>query len=101
MFVTTTADLTNEITDKEIKQIYKNYYGLSPFIKIDENLIPESSHVWGSNRCDISWEICGTRILLFSAIDNLLKGASGQAIQNMNIRFGFDETEGLRTWGDL
>jgi N-acetyl-gamma-glutamyl-phosphate reductase len=101
MFVTTTADLNNAVTDSKIEQIYQQYYGDSPFIKINRDLIPETSHLWGSNRCDISWEICGDRILIFSALDNLLKGASGQAVQNMNIRFGFDETESLRTWGDL
>jgi len=101
MFVTTTAELNHSITDDALGQIFSRYYGDSPFIKIDKDLIPETSHLWGSNRCDISWEICGDRILIFSAIDNLLKGASGQAIQNMNIRFGIDETEGLRTWGDL
>ena len=101
MIVTTTATLTKAVSDKEIGDIFDKYYGTDPFIKTDHSRIPESSTVWGSNRCDISWEICGNRILLFSAIDNLLKGASGQAIQNMNIRFGFEESEGLRTWGDL
>lgn len=101
MFVTTTAELNHSVSDSSIDKIYQKYYSDSPFIKISSNLIPETSHLWGSNRCDISWEICGDRILLFSAIDNLLKGASGQAVQNMNIRFGFKETEGLRTWGDL
>ncbi len=101
MFVTTTVDLSKKAEDSDINNIYLDYYGKSPFIKINNDRIPETSHLWGSNRCDISWEICGSRIILFSAIDNLLKGASGQAVQNMNIRFGFDEVEGLRTWGDL
>lgn len=101
MFVTTTAGMQKQCTDEKIRKIFHQYYGNSPFIKVDHNQIPETSHVWGSNRCDISWEICENRILIFSAIDNLLKGASGQAVQNMNIRFGFEETEGLRTWGDL
>jgi N-acetyl-gamma-glutamyl-phosphate reductase len=101
MIVTTTSGLLRNTTDREIEEIYSNYYGKSPFIKINKDQIPESSYVWGSNRCDISWEICDDRIILFSAIDNLIKGASGQAVQNMNIRFGFNETEGLRTWGDL
>ena len=101
MVVTTTAELQKEITDTEIAAIFKQYYGSEPFIKVTQERLPESSHVWGSNRCDINWQINDKRIILFSALDNLLKGASGQAIQNMNIRFGFDETEGLRTWGDL
>jgi len=100
MFVTTTA-YHRGLNADNLKSIYSDYYGNDPFIKINGDSIPETSHLWGSNRCDIGWEICDNRILLFSAIDNLMKGASGQAIQNMNIRFGFDETAGLRTWGDL
>ncbi|MBB6482501.1 N-acetyl-gamma-glutamyl-phosphate reductase [Spirochaeta isovalerica] len=100
MFVTTTA-YHNGLNHEQLKNVYSEYYGKDPFIKINGSSIPETSHLWGSNRCDIGWEICDDRVLLFSAIDNLMKGASGQAIQNMNIRFGFDETTGLRTWGDL
>lgn len=100
MFVSTTAQFSGN-SDSDIAETYKKYYGNDPFIKIAPHIIPETSHLWGSNRCDISWEICEDRIIIFSAIDNLLKGASGQAVQNMNIRFGFDETAGLRTWGDL
>lgn len=101
MFVTTTAKLEKIVSDNVIEDIYSKYYGSSPFVKIDKNNIPQSSNVWGSNRCDISWELCDNKIILFSTLDNLLKGASGQAVQNMNIRFDFKETEGLRTWGDL
>jgi len=101
MFVTTTVHLLKKIKDSDIEKIFADYYGDSPFIKVSKDQIPETSHVLGSNRCDISWEICGDRIIIFSVIDNLLKGASGQAVQNMNIRFGFKESEGLRTWGDL
>lgn len=100
MIVTTTAPLLKG-DDSLIEEIYSKYYSDCPFIKVDKSVLPESSVLWGSNRCDISWQICDDRILLFSAIDNLLKGASGQAVQNMNLRFGFNETEGLRTWGDL
>jgi N-acetyl-gamma-glutamyl-phosphate reductase len=57
--------------------------------------------VWGSNRCDIGWRRGGRHLMLFSVIDNLVKGASGQAVQNMNIRFGIHETAGLRMAGEL
>jgi len=100
MFVTTAASHKG-IDSNQLEAVYSSYYGKDSFIKINGSSIPETAHLWGSNRCDISWEICDDRILLFSAIDNLMKGASGQAVQNMNIRFGFDETAGLRTWGDL
>ncbi len=57
--------------------------------------LPATAEVRGSNRCDIGWRREGEALLLFSAIDNLVKGASGQAVQNMNLRFGLDETAGL------
>ncbi len=101
MFVSTIADLNKKTSNDEIGTIFNKYYGQSPFIKINNDRIPETANVRGSNRCDINWELSGDRIILFSTIDNLMKGASGQAIQNMNIRFGFDETEGLRMWGDI
>ena len=51
--------------------------------------------MWGANRCDIGWRVSGRQLVLFSVIDNLVKGAAGQAVQNMNLRFGFPETAGL------
>ena len=61
----------------------------------------QTKDVLASNRCDLSWHREGAILMLFSVIDNLGKGASGQAVQNMNIRFGFPETSGLRTYGEL
>lgn len=101
MVVTTVAKLKKDTTDKEISNIYAKYYGTSPFINILEKSIPESGDNVNSNRCDISWQIEDDSIILFSTIDNLVKGASGQAIQNMNIRFGFSETLGLPENGEL
>jgi N-acetyl-gamma-glutamylphosphate reductase len=96
------AAVSTSAIGKKVEQgdpgLFNNIPG--EYISIEE-LKNFKADVWGSNRCDISWEICGNRIILFSAIDNLLKGASGQAVQNMNIRLGFKETEGLRTWGEL
>ena len=64
--------------------------------------IPNTSDqdVWGTNRCDIGFHVEGKNLILISVIDNLIKGASGQAVQNMNIRFGIEETEGLRIHGE-
>lgn len=101
MVVTTVAKLKRTVTNSEILEIYKTYYGKSPFINILENSLPESGNSIHSNRCDISWQIEGESIILFSTIDNLVKGASGQAIQNMNIRFGFNEISGLPLNGEL
>ena len=64
---------------------------------LDENVCPETRFVEGSNFVDINFKIDErtNRIIMMGAIDNLIKGAAGQAVQNMNIMFGLDETEGL------
>lgn len=80
----------------KIKELYDKMYHKKPFIRLIDG-IPSLSAVRGSNFCDIGFEIDvhNNRIVVISAIDNLVKGASGQAIQNMNIMCGFDETTGL------
>ncbi len=101
MAITTSCTLKNEISDSEIAAVYEDAYGKKPFVKVVYPAIPETKEVWGSNRCDISWHCEGKNLILFSVIDNLIKGASGQAIQNMNIRFGFKETAGLNLHGEI
>jgi N-acetyl-gamma-glutamyl-phosphate reductase len=101
MQVTTVAELTQPITHEEVGAIYREAYADKPCIELAGERIPETLHVRNSNRCDIGWHIEGDRIILLSVIDNLLKGASGQAVQNMNIRFGFNETEGLSLHGEI
>ena len=91
----------NPVDDERIADVYEKYYGRCPFINIRGNETPQTKDVLGSNRCDIGWKREGDSMLLFSAIDNLVKGASGQAVQNMNIRFGFNEDEGLRYYGEV
>ena len=76
-------------------------YSACPFVRLVGERIPQTSDVWGSNRCDIGWRVEGAHLMLFSAIDNLVKGASGQAVQCMNIRFGLDEAAGLDRGGLL
>jgi N-acetyl-gamma-glutamyl-phosphate reductase len=100
MTVTTAIPIEKEISDNDIDNIYQHYYAGCPFIIIRSD-IPQSQDVWGSNRCDISWYREDNILMLFSAIDNLIKGASGQAVQNMNIRFGFKETSGLTIHNEL
>jgi len=80
----------------DILAIYEKYYSDSPFIKLINGRIPETRDVWGTNRCDMAFKIEGDKLLLFSVIDNLVKGAAGQAVQNMNIRFGLAEQSGLK-----
>lgn len=92
------ANLNDGITTSEISDIYMKKYCEEPFVHIFENgLLPEVKYVNGSNRCQIGFSIDTrlNRIIIVSAIDNLIKGAGGQAIQNMNIMFNLAETAGL------
>ena len=80
----------------EVARIYRDFYRNAPFIRMADG-IPKLSSVRGSNFCDISFEPekGSDRLVVISAIDNLVKGASGQAIQNMNLMAGLDERTGL------
>ena len=92
------AKLTREVTYEEVKAIYDKYYGKEMFIRVlDEGVYPETKWVEGSNYVDIGFKIDPrtNRIIMMGAIDNLVKGAAGQAVQNMNLVFGFPENEGL------
>lgn len=86
----------DKLTLDDVKKLYHNMYHNKPFIRLIDG-IPTLSAVKGSNFCDIGFEIDtnNNRIVVISAIDNLVKGASGQAIQNMNLMCGFDEITGL------
>ncbi len=89
--------LVEDIDREDIIKIYEKFYKDEIFIRIFSEEIPKLTWVRGTNFCDIGgFEIDEhNRLVIISAIDNLVKGASGQAIQNMNIMFGFDEKEGL------
>jgi N-acetyl-gamma-glutamyl-phosphate reductase len=101
MAVTTVAELAAPVSSDRIAELYRKAYGSRPFITIAADRIPQTREVWGSNRCDIGWRIEDGHLMLFSAIDNLVKGASGQAVQDMNIRFGINECAGLPWGGEL
>ncbi len=84
-----------EATEKEVKELYRAFYAAAPFTKItDEN--PSLKQVVNTNKCLLHLEKHGDKIFIISIIDNLLKGASGQAVQNMNLLFGLPETAGLK-----
>lgn len=92
--------LREKVSLNSILNLYKEYYHDEPFVRVlEEGKLPSTKWVKGSNYCDISifLERRGENqtLIVVNAIDNLLKGASGQAVQNMNIMFGFKETEGL------
>ncbi len=101
MAVTTAVTLSGGGTEADAARILSEAYREAPFVKLTGNTIPQTADVWGSNRCDIGWHGEGDSLLLFSVIDNLVKGASGQAVQNMNLRFGLPETEGLKVHGEI
>lgn len=79
----------------DAKALYKDYYRTAAFTHVSDRSI-DLKQVVNTNKCLLSLEKHGDKLLIVSAIDNLLKGASGQAVQNMNIMFGLDEREGLR-----
>lgn len=94
------ANLSNDkkYTYEDIKNIYNKYYKNEKFIRLlDEDMYPETKYVKNSNYLDINFKIDErtNRIIVVSALDNLFKGAAGQAIQNMNIMFNFREDEGI------
>ncbi len=90
--------LKEDISQEQALGIITNRYNDEPFIRVLADRLPETRFVQGTNRCDIAVsKVDGTnRLVVISAIDNLLKGASGQAVQDMNLMFGFKETEGLQ-----
>ncbi len=92
------ASLTSDVSRQDIADLYHRHYAAEPFIRLlEDDVFPATQFVRGSNFCDISFKIDPTtnRIIIMSAIDNIVKGASGQAVQNMNIMCGFQETAGL------
>jgi len=70
-------------------------YAASPFVRLTGADLPEIKHVVHTNFCDIGWRVDRGQLVMVVCIDNLVKGAAGQAIQNFNVAFGFDETLGL------
>lgn len=98
MLTTIYADLFKGVSYEDIQNCFSSFYSDSPFIRIcSKGRFPDTLHVRGTNYCDIGFnlDLRNNRLILISAIDNLVKGAAGQAVQNMNIMLGLDETKGL------
>lgn len=90
--------LKENVSTEEVHQIYSEFYKNKPFVRVrPEGTIPSTKEVLGSNYCDIGLHVDKrtNRLTIISVIDNLVKGAAGQAIQNANIMNGWDETTGL------
>jgi len=98
--ILTTAHILLEepLEQEEAEDLYRRFYGEEFFVRLQQ---PVLAAVRGTNFCDIAVESEGTRVVAVSAIDNLVKGASGQAIQNMNLMCGFAENDGLKGAGVL
>ncbi|MEO8679529.1 MAG: N-acetyl-gamma-glutamyl-phosphate reductase [Vicinamibacterales bacterium] len=80
-----------------VKAAFEDAYASAPFVRLTGDALPEIKHVAHTNFCDIGWKVdeAHNRVFVVSVIDNLIKGAAGQAIQNFNVMFGLDETTGL------
>ena len=92
------ATATKAVTERQLRDLYNTMYENSPFVRVrNEGEYPSTKEVFGTNYCDIgvTYDERTGRITVVSVIDNLVKGAAGQAIQNANIMFGFDEKAGL------
>ncbi|OGP15496.1 MAG: N-acetyl-gamma-glutamyl-phosphate reductase [Deltaproteobacteria bacterium GWA2_54_12] len=98
ILTTAYAELNRTLSNSEMRDIYIEAYSNERFVRLlPDGSFPDISQVRGSNFCDIGLFIDGSRVTVVSAIDNLVKGASGQAVQNMNIMFGLDEKAALFT----
>ena len=98
ILVTAYATLKKDVSYEEVKAIYDSYYKNEKFVRVlDKDVCPETRWVEGSNYVDVNFKIDKrtNRIIMMGAMDNLVKGAAGQAVQNMNLMFGLKETEGL------
>ena len=85
------------VTESQIASIFQRTYEHAPFVRVVGNALPEIKHVVHTNFCDIGWQFDAStsRLVIVACLDNLVKGAAGQAIQNLNVALGFDETTGL------
>jgi N-acetyl-gamma-glutamyl-phosphate reductase len=99
ILVTAYANLAKDVTYEDVKAAYDKYYDKEYFVRVlPKDVCPETRWVEGSNFVDIGFKIepRTNRIIAMGALDNLVKGAAGQAVQNMNLLFGFEENEGLK-----
>ena len=99
ILVTAYASLKKDVTYEEVKAVYDKYYDKEYFVRVlNKDVCPQTRWVEGSNFVDVNFKIDlrTKRIIMMGAMDNLVKGAAGQAVQNMNLLFGLDEKTGLQ-----
>jgi N-acetyl-gamma-glutamyl-phosphate reductase len=100
MQTTLYARLHRDAGESEVLQCLQQTFRDCPFIRLrSDGTLPDALHVRGTNHCDIGWRVDAANrlVVMVSAIDNLGKGAAGQAVQNMNLMLGLDETAGLKS----
>ena len=98
ILVTAYASLKKDVTYEEVKAVYDKYYANEQFVRVlDKDVCPQTKWVEGSNYVDVNFKIDPRtkRIIMMGAMDNLVKGAAGQAVQNINLMLGLPENEGL------
>lgn len=98
ILITAYASLKQKVTYEEVKAVYDKYYDRETFVRVlEKDVCPQTRWVEGSNYVDVNFKIDERtgRIIMMGAMDNLVKGAAGQAVQNMNLMFGLPENEGL------
>ena len=98
ILVTAYASLKEKVSYETVKAVYDKYYEKEKFVRVlDKNVCPQTKWVEGSNYVDVNFKIDERtgRVIVMGALDNLVKGAAGQAVQNMNLVFGLEESTGL------
>ena len=98
ILITAYASLKKEVSYEEVKAAYDKYYADEKFVRVlEKDVCPQTKWVEGSNYVDVNFKIDPRtrRVIMMGAMDNLVKGAAGQAVQNMNLMFGLKESEGL------
>lgn len=98
ILVTAYASLKKEVSYEEVKEVYDRYYENEQFVRVlEKGICPQTKWVEGSNYVDVNFQLDPRtgRVIMMGAMDNLVKGAAGQAVQNMNLMFGLPENEGL------
>jgi N-acetyl-gamma-glutamyl-phosphate reductase common form len=98
IFASIYVETRTELSEAEVKTLYSNFFAGSYFVRMVKDS-PDINWVKTTNFCDIGFAIRGRQLVVFSALDNLVKGAAGQAVQNMNLMFGLEETTGLKLIG--
>ena len=98
ILVTAYAALKETVSEEELRSVYEKYYAEESFVRVlEKDVFPQTKWVEGSNYVDVNVkvDVRTGRVVMMGAMDNLVKGAAGQAVQNMNLMFGLKENEGL------